>query len=244
MIHWCPDEARPQEARLTRKPLGTAEGEAVTPAQLAVLADHLRSILSEQDAADVMRWAQHPEAVRELLLHDPLMFEHDAAGVCPRCDAVMGEAHNLTSRVERTGLRFSCPVAAAWRALSDPRGAADVERAHEEALLQNVRLFPQFVTNGEPNDAPLARLATALWRTTEATLGPVGGLGADEQLALYGRHMYATPPFEGRIPTDADMSRLKSDARGMEAVEDEARLADRMHVALSRIGQRSVMAGG
>lgn len=240
------------------------------PAQLAVLADHLRSILSEQDAADVARWAQHPEAVRELLLHDPLMFEHDAAGVCPRCDAPMGEVHNLTSRIESIGLRFSCPVTAAWRALGDPRGAADIERAWEEALRQNVRLFPQWARTAQmrplspealvalgPSSIGIAAEDLPEGATVEFTLGgpptqpvrlspfhEVGGqlihrsilvpMGSDRTHWPDGspratpcnrkaceRREQESEYYVGQATYSAQRS--ESDARGMEAVEDEAR---------------------
>lgn len=79
--------------------------------------------LRELGATDEMlKWLEHPEAVRELLLHPPLMEEYGEA-ICPRCDAPTSVAHLPM-----------CAVAAAWRTLGDPRGAEDVERAQTEAL--------------------------------------------------------------------------------------------------------------
>lgn len=97
------------------------------PKALAVLADALRSALPESDAAEVLRWATHPEAVRELLKHAS-GEEFDSGGES-RCAACF--SHDVHYR--------TCRIAAAWRALGDPRGAADIERAHEEALREQER---------------------------------------------------------------------------------------------------------
>ncbi len=86
---------------------------------LAVVADQLRALGMEDEA----RWIEYPEAVRELLRHTPTTENAYDELYCVRCDAQSGDVH-----------RPACHVAAAWRALGDPRGQADIERAHEEAL--------------------------------------------------------------------------------------------------------------
>lgn len=156
---------------------------------ISVITDHLRDLGME----DVARWVENPGAVR-LLVALPHYAPNET---CRDCGADVDESHGQTFDHPRNPQW--CRIAAAWRALGDPRGQADIERAHEEALRQNVRLFPQFVTNGEPNDAPLVRLATALWRTTETSIA-----ARDLRQPLWA-------------------ARIASDARGMEAVEDEAR---------------------
>lgn len=78
---------------------------------------------------DMLKWLEQPEAVRELLKHEP-MTDIDQPQ-CPGCGVVFGqgEAHRRTGY--GTG---ECPVATAWRALGDPRGAEDIERAWQEAI--------------------------------------------------------------------------------------------------------------
>lgn len=156
----------------------------MTPAQLAVLADHLRSILPEKDAADVVRWAAHPEAVRELL---------------ERAGYEAGESPTDRRR-----------VAAAWRALGDPRGAADIERAHEEALAE------------ENRRGSLANRREAL--PTQRAEWP----------AAWARMALGLQRFRiaGVDVTENEYLRALSDSRGMEAVEDEARNA----VAIINVG--------
>lgn len=108
-------------------------------ATLAVVCDQLRALGLE----DVARWVEHPDAVRELLKRGELAHVGDThAGdwYCNGCGAPTDDAHqsvevNVFGRTP--GEREHCPIAAAWRALGDPRGQADIERAHEEALNQD-----------------------------------------------------------------------------------------------------------
>lgn len=102
-------------------------------ATLAVVCDQLRTLGLE----DVARWVEHPEAVRELLSHAPTSYGGERCEVCDT--AFMEESHYRT-----------CSVAAAWRALGDPRGAADVERAHEEALREYTRRAATAVFGVQP----------------------------------------------------------------------------------------------
>lgn len=84
-----------------------------------------------EDAADLAKWAANPQHVRELLKLDPYrpaMIDGADGEYCWACYATDSAAHHPT-----------CAVAAAWRALGDPRGAEDIERAHEEALREQAR---------------------------------------------------------------------------------------------------------
>lgn len=102
--------------------------------QLKVLLDALESVgepVAPADVAEVLRWARAPDAVRELLRHTPLQPHEVGESVwCRGCAAALANS--------RSGEPYShlrrCAVAAAWRALGDPRGAEDIERAHDEAL--------------------------------------------------------------------------------------------------------------
>lgn len=141
-------------------------------------------IVKPEDAADVATWAANPDAVRELLRHAPLTDEYDVL-VCAACTAQAEEAHFR-----------DCAIAAAWRALGDPRGAQDIERAHEEALRHNVTLFPAWDVRRANERQRMVEGRRFRDNAIEATLG-----------------MHAW--FR--------LQRGASDVRGMEAVEDEAR---------------------
>lgn len=80
-----------------------------------------------------MTWLEHPDAVRELLSHTPQESVYADRINCPACGAESSESHG---RCELPHDDY-CPIAAAWRAIGDPRGAEDFERAHEEALADN-----------------------------------------------------------------------------------------------------------
>ena len=80
--------------------------------------DRLRELGATEE---MLTWLREPEAVRALLRLNPTPSRVDVA--CD-CGVDHDEAHFRT-----------CIVVTAWRALGDPRGAEDVERAHEEALL-------------------------------------------------------------------------------------------------------------
>ena len=101
------------------------------PRALAVLLDAARACYG--DDSEQVRWLLNPEAVRVLLSHEPT--EANAPDwACPSCGAQWGWAHVHRSTFSRQEV---CSVSAAWRDLGDPRGAADIERAHEEALQQS-----------------------------------------------------------------------------------------------------------
>lgn len=107
------------------------------PKALAVLIDAARACYG--DDSEQVRWLLNPDAVRELVKHDPQILEVGLdSTICPSCEVGPGQAHQalltITGKVAVSPSRQRCAVAAAWRALGDPRGAADIERAHEEAL--------------------------------------------------------------------------------------------------------------
>lgn len=74
---------------------------------------------------DVLAWLARPDAVRTLL---KLNVYAGFGEVCQECGEGAGDAHLRT-----------CPIAAAWRALGDPRGQADIECAREEAEWEDRR---------------------------------------------------------------------------------------------------------
>jgi hypothetical protein len=86
--------------------------------KLQVITDMLREMGMEREAT----WMEQREHVATLLKLNPRTGEYY---VCQVCEMDDGMSHLQ-----------ACPVAAAWRALGDPRGAEDVERAHEESLRQ------------------------------------------------------------------------------------------------------------
>ena len=104
----------------------SAQGEAMTPdpKSLAVLLDAARACYG--DDSEQVRWLLHPEAVRELLhAASAPVDDFSEYRACLACSEPPHMAHLQ-----------GCRIAAAWRDLADPRGAADIERAHEEALAQ------------------------------------------------------------------------------------------------------------
>lgn len=104
-------------------------------AALKFATDALREVGLDEEA----RWLEQPQHVRALLKDPP----GDRNGECPgsleyddatgdvRGYSCGGSPHHPHTR--------ACPVAAAWRALGDPRGAEDIENAHEEALREGRR---------------------------------------------------------------------------------------------------------
>lgn len=213
------------------------------PKALAVFLDAAREAFGEL-APEVARWVEHPDAVRELLQLNPALSRDEAAeayGSCERCAAYDGEPHAR-----------DCPIAAAWRALGDPRGAADIERAHEEALRQNARLFPQWTRPGADEQAALnPRHVVQPWdvrayQTSETILGIAA---TDLRAGDHVEYRLGGPPTQpirraearaweaemraeqvrteesiaARTIRRAMWSREQSDARGMEQVEAEAR---------------------
>jgi len=84
--------------------------------KLQVVVDMLREHGFDAEA----KWIEQREHVAFYLTTLPA----DRNGECPDgCGGYHSVAHIA-----------SCKVAAAWRALGDPRGAEDIEVAHEEAL--------------------------------------------------------------------------------------------------------------
>lgn len=83
--------------------------------------------LRELGATDEMlTWLRHPEAVRALLKGEPTDRNGECTGAESGCYGSPYAPH----------IRL-CEVAASWRTLGDPRGAQDIELAHEEALLEH-----------------------------------------------------------------------------------------------------------
>ena len=72
-----------------------------------------------------------------------------------------GDAHGMEH--DAHGAATSpCVIAAAWRDLGDPRGAADIERAHEEALREHRP--GQWVAMAEERAESRGITTAALWR--------------------------------------------------------------------------------
>ena len=88
---------------------------------MKVLADALRDALPEKDAADVLRWAEFPDAVRLLIEHQRLTGD----GRCVNCGELSGRAHAedcvLLEATRQLGLSWVSAV-------------HEVDRAHDEAL--------------------------------------------------------------------------------------------------------------
>ena len=127
------------------------------PKSLAVLLDAARACYG--DDSEQVRWLLHPEAVRILLKATPASPCGDREETrCWWCHFhFLDEAHSRT-----------CVGAAAWRDLGDPRGAADIERAHEEALRTLV------VRRGARLDPVARTLPPLTWRRFNET-EPMGG---------------------------------------------------------------------
>lgn len=88
---------------------------------MKVLADALRDALPEKDAAEVLRWAEHPDAVRMLIEHQRLTGE----GRCVNCGELSGRPH-----------AEDCVLMEATRLLGITWVSAvhDLDRAHAEAI--------------------------------------------------------------------------------------------------------------
>ncbi len=254
-----------------------------------------------EDAADVAKWAANPGAVRELLRHEPIAApEQDQQ--CASCLSWRDQSH-----LPR------CTIAAAWRALGDPRGAQDIERAHEEALREQdgrgVHCRAEVPRAGglvaectRPRGhlgacastsssarLPMSRAVERAQMIAESdrVLREAGMVSPMERFRLTSESQQAAQLREGAAPgfpramrwvlgvdgaehsvpigapipagftlmppsrpgglpyltPDAiNRSRLASDARGMAAVEDEARLSDAQSDAWSDFGARAAAA--
>lgn len=277
-----PAKYETKDMRIERLERELRESNTERDALRIIASDHLAGsdfTVKPEDAADVARWAAHPEAVRELLRHTPWHlpedrdYENDSPN-CAGCTAVSvwNDADDAHAR--------DCPIAAAWRALGDPRGAADIERAWEEALTMArqrsdgphdaaallavmARMNPnpyvgiaaedlpegatvEFGLGGSPTQ-PVRRVdmnGARIERAWDAALREQGALAnalADDRRRRAGYHfacivcggdggagrMPPGPPCEACGGTGRrEAARIKSDARGMEAVEDEARDLD------------------
>ena len=99
------------------------------PNAMKVLADALRDALPEKDAADVLRWAEFPDAVRMLIEHQRLTGD----GRCVNCGELSGRAH-----------AEDCVLMEATRQLGITWVSAehDLDRAHAEALGEASERYP------------------------------------------------------------------------------------------------------
>jgi hypothetical protein len=88
-----------------------------------------------EDAADVAKWAQNPDAVRELLKHTPQVVASPAFEepeyLCAGCGAADPASHHVVSWSPQ-GTTF-CRVFTAWAALDDPRAAEAIGAAFDRA---------------------------------------------------------------------------------------------------------------
>lgn len=122
----------------------------MTPAQLAVLGDALRSVMTETDAADVLRWAQYPDDVWVLMSLDPITHDDYGTG-CQVC------------RTSSTAHDADCAIVAAWERVDRHSLAEEVERAHYEAI-EYMRRELRMAALREGNE---------WWREMESTHGPL-----------------------------------------------------------------------
>ena len=183
-----------------------------------------------EDAADVAKWAQNPGAVRNLLVrarYTEVTHGGDDESCCD-CGAYAEESHSRTQLLDSPGKPWrDCIVAAAWRALADPRGAQDIERAHEEALReQHSRDQHAKWVREEPARRASFDLGARMIAQANAMLAIPSPfrLASESQRAAQARTRE-----EGQLWGDQfahSASRMVSDARGMEAVEAEARFID------------------
>lgn len=257
------------------------------PKSLAVLLDAARACYG--DDSEQVRWLENPEAVRELLAAHPVMqatVNGEDGAVCPECYGNHGDAHQRI-----------CRVAAAWRALGDPRGAADIERAHEEALRLNTRTLQDLIgerflpvnganegdtievqvgaggrmsmlgvvartiaivdhENGPATHIPFrlpplpssvdpdqstSEVAAQVSRrfrlaSESAEAARARGLSPEQvEQARRCTHRYGQTLHAGQTRCDRCADRSTSDARGMEAVEAEARMEETSNTERARI---------
>lgn len=121
-----------------------------------VLADHLRTILPEQDAADVAKWAANVKQVRRLIEWNVRSFTRSQeARACPECDESM-----VAGRLHRR----DCLIASDLRVLYPHFAEMEIEDAHEEAMQEQARRFPVRAVNGaNPGDLIEVRLEPGAW---------------------------------------------------------------------------------
>jgi len=92
----------------------------------AVLGDYLREIMSEDDAALLLRFARNMDATRHLMVFNPVRLNDEGNHVCADCSA---RVHSI----ENESHRMDCSILGAWRALGDARWFVNLERCEEEA---------------------------------------------------------------------------------------------------------------
>lgn len=250
--------AAEDEARKQREELATL--------RLIVTEKFARDIevaVRPEDAADVAKWARNPGAVRELLSYTPtvgpMRDDEPAIEMCARCGAEDGQVHNVVAfrLVEVAGatshtIATPCPVATAWRALGDPRGQADIERAHEEALREQERRGGGVVWIDELQDLTPAQLQALdrlpytaprprpwdvrVFSTSESVVAIAPPVAHEHQT-----NGTAIPPRPFRLASESEQaarertsatpmldrifthqSRTASDARGIDAVWEDA----------------------
>jgi hypothetical protein len=142
---------RERDEALTRAERAEAELATLRLIVTEKFARDIEVAVKPEDAADVAKWAQAPDAVRELLKHTPINvsgYEYEIS--CAECAADQGHHPD-------------CAVFAAWAALDDPRAAEAIGAAFDRARpprrpasatqLVEAQLGPMMVTstvfNGE-----------------------------------------------------------------------------------------------
>jgi len=157
--------------------------------KLRVITDMLRELGMEREAT----WVEQREHVATLLKQPMGEFNDDGMS-CSGCGCdVSFDTHFR-----------ACPVAAAWHVLGDPRGAENIERAHEEALRRErtriEALNPGELTSGAQRALFVARMleeglralfsvdaardATVSRAAALASLVDAGRLSADDYRAI------------------------------------------------------------
>lgn len=221
------------------------------PKALAVLLDALCAAYgyTRGQAEEAEKYARNIGAVRDLIKHSPVgpeeYVEDEWQSICRDCGVNVDPARE-------SGHLARCLIVAAWRALGDPRGAADIKRAWDEALRESLRRevrrarlaraanscthrhLRSVIGSGEGSltcvdcaaivgEVEVTRidtgtaLPTPLWRTYNepgTMFTHAGELTASRQRSDVRARDFAIGA--------AVATRQHSDARGMEAVEDEA----------------------
>lgn len=147
----------------------------MTEAEKSTITDLLR----QHGLEDVARWVEHPEAVRTLL----------------KLALPVGECQGDESRCLGEGDWYAhsarCEVAAAWRSLGDPRGAADIANTHDEALRDNRVIEHNREQRRLNPDAPTP---AQTWRTATAREWNdairEGFAGVEDELAEHSRQLF------------------------------------------------------
>lgn len=162
-----------------------------------------------EDAADVLRFARNMDSVRYLIGFTP---SRDNGEVCMECGSALPEHW------------AGCRVFLAWAALDDPRAAEAIGAAFDRAMTDEARRRDRaYADRRFPDEPPFQEWA---WRT-----GP-NRLASESEQAARQRHFEPIPAeYWGTPIAEVMLSRRESDARGMEAVEDDARAEHRSREA-------------